>query len=109
MAVGISPLVFVSGPLRFDQFKGHSPRQFQSRGQMRRKFAILLPVLLAQGYAGTAAPRKISVAPKTTRSTTTQIIQNCDAHKFETLVTTVVDGQPQQKRIKLCGVEGQSD
>ena len=77
---------------------------------MLGKFALLSMVLLVAGTGNTATPRKISIAPKTTtRAATTQIIQNCNAHKFETLVTAVVDGQPEQKRIKLCGVDGQTD
>jgi hypothetical protein len=36
-------------------------------------------------------------------------MQSCDAHKFETIVRAKVDGQPQDKKVKLCGVEGQSD
>lgn len=74
------------------------------------KFALLSTVLLVAGVGNAATPRKISIASKaTTRAAATQIIQNCDAHKFETLVTAVVDGKPEQKRIKLCGVDGQSD
>ena len=38
-----------------------------------------------------------------------QLISNCDAHKFETVVRATVDGQPQQSKVKLCGKEGQSD
>lgn len=96
--------------MQLERFKGHSPRNLQSRGQMLRKFAILLTVLLVAGEGSAAAPRKSQAQPKaSTGNTATQLIQNCDAHKFETLVTAVVDGRPVQKRIKLCGVEGQSD
>jgi hypothetical protein len=42
-------------------------------------------------------------------SKTAQLMQNCDAHKFETTVKEVVDGQPQQSKVKLCGKDGQSD
>jgi hypothetical protein len=38
-----------------------------------------------------------------------QLMQSCDAHKFETVVNAVVDGQPHQSKVKLCGKEGQSD
>jgi hypothetical protein len=38
-----------------------------------------------------------------------QLLQNCDAHKFETTVEAVVDGHPDKKRVKLCGKDGQSD
>jgi hypothetical protein len=36
-------------------------------------------------------------------------MRNCDAHKFETVVTATVDGQPHQSKVRLCGKEGQSD
>ena len=36
-------------------------------------------------------------------------MQSCDAHKFETIVDTMEDGKPHKSRVKLCGVEGQSD
>jgi hypothetical protein len=38
-----------------------------------------------------------------------KLMENCDAHKFETIVDTTVDGQPHKSRVKLCGKEGQSD
>jgi len=38
-----------------------------------------------------------------------QLVENCDAHKFETVVTDEVDGQPHQSKVKLCGKDGQSD
>lgn len=38
-----------------------------------------------------------------------QLMQSCDAHKFETVVQEMVDGQPHQSKVKLCGKEGQSD
>jgi len=48
-----------------------------------------------------AAPAPAPAAPK--------LMQSCDAHKFETIVTATVDGQPHQSKVKLCGNEGQSD
>ena len=40
-----------------------------------------------------------------------KLLENCDAHKFETIIEVKVDGQAQPKhsRLKLCGTEGQSD
>jgi hypothetical protein len=56
-----------------------------------------------------AAPRKAASKP----AAEPKLMQSCDAHKFETVVDTVVgttgDGQPHKSRVKLCGVEGQSD
>jgi len=37
------------------------------------------------------------------------LIEDCDAHKFETVVESVVDGQPHRSKVKMCGVEGQND
>ena len=75
---------------------------------------FLAATILAAGLgsaSGWAAPAKkassATAAPPDTKAQ--QLIQNCDAHKFETTVKEVVDGQPQQSKVKLCGKEGQSD
>jgi len=65
--------------------------------------AALAPVSLA---AATAAPKSHS-SPHLVA--TQKLIQNCDAHKFETVVDLIVDGQPHQSKVKLCGNDGQSD
>jgi hypothetical protein len=38
-----------------------------------------------------------------------QLMDTCDAHKFETIVDTTLDGKPHKSRVRLCGKEGQSD
>lgn len=38
-----------------------------------------------------------------------QLMDRCDAHKFETMVDTTIDGHPHKSRVRLCGKEGQSD
>ena len=38
-----------------------------------------------------------------------QLLQNCDAHKFETVIDVTVGGVTKHSRVKLCGTEGQSD
>jgi len=38
-----------------------------------------------------------------------KLLQDCDAHKFETVVHTTVDGAPHQSKVKLCGTRGQTD
>jgi hypothetical protein len=72
---------------------------------MRRGISFALIALsLAPAAAGAAerkTPAKEPVVP--------QLMQSCDAHKFETVVHAKVDGQIQDKKVKLCGVEGQSD
>jgi hypothetical protein len=52
-----------------------------------------------KGDSGTAAPN----------SKLESLLENCDAHKFETMVDSVVDGQPHRSKVKMCGKEGQSD
>ena len=37
------------------------------------------------------------------------LAQNCDAHKFETVVQIDAGGAVKHSRVKLCGTEGQSD
>lgn len=68
--------------------------------------ALALPLPMAVW----AAPVK-NVAPPVAApdSQAEQLLRNCDAHKFETVVHEVVDGHPQQSKVKLCGKEGQSD
>lgn len=57
-----------------------------------------------------ATPAKDVAAPSAEPgSQAEQLLRNCDAHKFETVVHEVVDGRPQQSKVKLCGKEGQSD
>jgi hypothetical protein len=38
-----------------------------------------------------------------------KLLQNCDAHKFETTVITTEDGEIHNSKVKLCGAQGQSD
>ncbi|MEP6983555.1 MAG: hypothetical protein ABI853_07920 [Sphingomicrobium sp.] len=52
-----------------------------------------------------AAPRKAAPKP----APEPKLMQSCEAHKFEAVVDTVVDNQPRKSKVKLCGVEGQSD
>jgi hypothetical protein len=69
-------------------------------------FVAIASLLASAGAA--AMPRKEPsavakplVVPK--------LIQSCDAHRFETIVHAVVDGATHNSKVKLCGVEGQSD
>jgi hypothetical protein len=66
--------------------------------------ALALPIGAFAAPAKDAAP-----AASTSDSQAAQILRNCDAHKFETVVHDVVDGHPQASNVKLCGKEGQSD
>ena len=63
---------------------------------------LLLALALAAGPAAAAdtPPQQMQ-----------KLLENCDAHKFETIIEVKVEGQAQPKhsRLKLCGTEGQSD
>lgn len=63
--------------------------------------AIALPLTAA----AFAAPEAKKPAPTEAE----QLVRNCNAHKFETVVQEMVDGQPHQSKVTLCGKEGQSD
>jgi hypothetical protein len=74
---------------------------------------IFAALALASGVAVAAAapPSAKDAAPAADKATeqAKRIIQNCDAHKFETVVHEVVDGQPRQSKVTLCGKDGQTD
>lgn len=61
--------------------------------------------------AGAAAiePASPSAPRSSEDQSVQQLMRNCDAHKFETIVTALVDGQPHQSKVRLCGKDGQSD
>jgi hypothetical protein len=63
---------------------------------------------LLWGTIAAAAPGE-DVSPRAASKPLQQLMQNCDAHKFETIVEATVDGQPHRSKVKLCGNEGQSD
>jgi hypothetical protein len=48
-------------------------------------------------------------AQETAHAPADEAIQDCSAHKFETFVERVVDGEPRKSRVRLCGKTGQSD
>jgi hypothetical protein len=72
---------------------------------------ISTALCLGLAAAAAAAPQVKKAAPSeaATDPQAQQLLQSCDAHKFETVVHEVVDGQPQQSKVKLCGKEGQTD
>lgn len=74
-----------------------------------RRGALFAVALMLVGPLAAAPVRK--APPKATPKPPAEakLIQSCEAHKFETVVDTTVDGQPHKSKVKLCGVEGQSD
>src|ERR1041385_4198683 len=67
----------------------------------------MIPLLLL-AMAATGGP---SASPSTGAPTAQmqKMLQDCDAHKFETVVNSIVDGKPHQSKVKLCGTKGQND
>lgn len=72
---------------------------------VNRISAIPLAFCVGVLTAAAPAPAPSSESPGKLQ----QLMQSCDAHKFETIVDTTEDGKPHKSRVKLCGVEGQSD
>jgi hypothetical protein len=73
--------------------------------------SALICILIAASFgaaADAAAPRG-NGAREARPALSAKRIQSCDAHRFETIVHDVVDGQPHESKVKLCGVEGQTD
>ena len=71
------------------------------------RFAMFsIAVLLAVPAAAMDQPQSAPAAPSPKLE---NLLENCDAHKFETTVDSIVDGQPHRSKVKMCGTEGQSD
>lgn len=52
----------------------------------------------AGGSAGDAPPPEMQ-----------KLLDECNGHRFETLVDVTVNGQPRKSKVKLCGTPGQTD
>jgi hypothetical protein len=76
---------------------------------MRGSFQTIGAIaLLAATVAGGATPKK--KAPVAPQVPAKSLVQNCDAHRFETTIhLTGPDGKPKSSAVKMCGTEGQSD
>jgi hypothetical protein len=72
------------------------------------RFAILFALIVSAPAAAQAAPVP-KADPQAPSPKLKNLLENCDAHKFETTVDTLVDGKPHRSKVKLCGTEGQSD
>jgi hypothetical protein len=73
-----------------------------------RTFAILA-MALGSAAAVAAPAKKGTPSADAPNAAVKQLLENCDAHKFETTVDAVVDGEPHRSKVKLCGKDGQSD
>ncbi len=63
---------------------------------------------IALALAASQSPAQASSADEPSAQVKA-LLQNCDAHKFETTIEVTVEGKPKKSRVKLCGTEGQSD
>jgi hypothetical protein len=69
-----------------------------------------LALLAIAAAAASAAPKKAVKPNAAPAAAARTLAQNCDAHSFETAIQiTGADGQLQQKKVRMCGTEGQSD
>lgn len=93
--------------LRPDRFNGHSLPKLKNVSAMRLGILFVLIASMLAPAGADAVTRRASSSPKPTA--VLQLMQSCDAHKFETIVHVVVDGEPRDSKVKLCGIEGQSD
>lgn len=71
--------------------------------------SIVMLVSLAAAPSAAAPKTARKSVPKPPSKLVPKLIQDCDAHKFETVVDSMIEGQPHQSKVRLCGVEGQSD
>jgi hypothetical protein len=68
------------------------------------KIALLLALAAAPFAAVPAAQDQPAPLPEMQ-----QLLQSCDAHKFETTIHVTGDGEPHDSQVKVCGKRGQSD
>lgn len=71
--------------------------------------SIVLLASFAAAPSWAASKSGHKAAPRLQPRLVPKLIQSCDAHKFETVVDSIADGQPHQSKVRLCGVQGQSD
>lgn len=74
------------------------------------RFAIVsIGVLLAVPAAAQDQAQPAPSGASAPNARLENLLENCDAHKFETTVDSVVDGKPHRSKVKMCGKDGQSD
>ena len=70
---------------------------------------MILLTSLAALAAAQASPISPAPAPPEPGAEARQLLEDCTNHRFDTVISAVVDGQLKRSRMKLCGVTGQSD
>ena len=76
---------------------------------MTRTAMISLALFLGAPAAAQDPPQPAADATDAPSAKMESLLQNCDAHKFETTVESTVDGKPHRSKVKMCGKDGQSD
>jgi hypothetical protein len=74
-----------------------------------RSFLAATTLGLSVATAVGGAPHKADDPAKAEERSAQQLMDNCEAHKFETIVDAVVDGEARKSKVRLCGKVGQSD
>ncbi len=77
----------------------------------RAKIVAGIAILAVASGASAAAPGKSAPGRSSATSNSVEaLVQNCEAHKFETVIQlTGDDGKARSSKVKLCGNQGQSD
>ncbi|MGH6783222.1 MAG: hypothetical protein ACREBP_01205, partial [Sphingomicrobium sp.] len=70
---------------------------------------LLFPILVLVATQLAAAQEAPAGPAPAGRDELRELLQDCSAHSFETVVSAVVDGKLKRSRMKLCGTKGQSD
>lgn len=68
-----------------------------------------MPLIYALALAAAAAPAAAAPAAAEPSEAAQKLLQDCSAHRFETVVSGTKDGKPHQSKVKLCGTPGQTD
>ena len=70
---------------------------------------MILLTSLAALAAAQASPANLAPAQPEQKDELRELLEDCTAHRFDTVISAVVDGQLKRSRMKLCGTKGQSD
>jgi len=76
---------------------------------LRVQTNIIGGMVLLAAAAASAAPPQVQSTAENSPMAEQALVQNCDAHKFETTIQQMVDGKLKQSKVRMCGTEGQSD
>src|SRR5947209_1451154 len=92
---------------RFNAYSLDFPKRLSRSRKGSARTMLWLALALTAAPVATAAKDKTQADSPPPQMQ--KLLQNCDAHKFETIVEVTLNGQVKHSRVKLCGTEGQSD